>query len=80
METLHQVLTEDPVPPGQLRSKLPKDLERICLKCLEKEPRKRYGTALEPFLDQGCLRRDGAQLRLTRRGMLLANEVMAVFV
>jgi serine/threonine protein kinase len=45
IETLHQVLHEDPVPPGRLRSKLPKDLERICLKCLEKDPRRRYATA-----------------------------------
>lgn len=40
----------------------------------------RYGHDLEPFLDDGCLRRDGDRLGLTRRGMLLANEVMAVFV
>jgi putative oxygen-independent coproporphyrinogen III oxidase len=40
----------------------------------------RYGRDLEPFIDLGCLRRDGARLRLTRPGMLLAHEVMAVFV
>jgi oxygen-independent coproporphyrinogen-3 oxidase len=40
----------------------------------------RHGADLEPFLEEGCLRRDGARLWLTRRGMLLANEVMAVFV
>ena len=40
----------------------------------------RYGAELEPFIEEGCLRQDGAQLWLTRRGMLLANEVMAVFV
>jgi oxygen-independent coproporphyrinogen-3 oxidase len=40
----------------------------------------RYGTELEPFVRQGCLRQDGERLWLTRRGMLLANEVMAVFV
>jgi oxygen-independent coproporphyrinogen-3 oxidase len=40
----------------------------------------RHGADLEPFLEEGCLRRDGARLSLTRRGMLLANEVMAVFV
>jgi oxygen-independent coproporphyrinogen-3 oxidase len=40
----------------------------------------RYGADLEPFVEDGCLKQDGAQLFLTRRGMLLANEVMAVFV
>jgi oxygen-independent coproporphyrinogen-3 oxidase len=40
----------------------------------------RYGRELERFIDAGCLEHDGARLRLTRRGMLLAHEVMAVFV
>jgi oxygen-independent coproporphyrinogen-3 oxidase len=39
-----------------------------------------YGAELQPFLDDGCLKREGARLKLTRRGMLVANEVMAVFV
>jgi coproporphyrinogen III oxidase-like Fe-S oxidoreductase len=41
---------------------------------------RRYGADLEPFLEQGCLRREGSRLRLTRPGMLLAHEVMSVFV
>jgi len=40
----------------------------------------RYGTSLEPFLDAGILRREGSRLWLTRQGMLLAHEVMAIFV
>ena len=40
----------------------------------------RYGDALESFIDAGCLVRDDSHLWLTRRGMLLANEVMTVFV
>ena len=40
----------------------------------------RFGRDLERFCDAGLLRRDGARLWLTRRGMLLAHEVMAVFV
>ncbi|MBI3785996.1 MAG: protein kinase [Deltaproteobacteria bacterium] len=47
LDTLWQVLNEDPVPPGRLSPKLGKDLERICLKCLEKDPRKRYASALD---------------------------------
>ena len=41
---------------------------------------RRYGNELQPFVDQGLLIYDGAHLRLTRAGMLLANEVMAVFI
>ncbi|HZP47542.1 MAG TPA: radical SAM family heme chaperone HemW [Vicinamibacterales bacterium] len=41
---------------------------------------KRFGADLAPFVDAGCLLHEGRRLRLTRRGMLLANEVMAVFV
>jgi len=40
----------------------------------------RYGEALQPFVQEGWLVREGSQLRLTRAGMLMANEVMAVFV
>jgi WD40 repeat protein/serine/threonine protein kinase len=45
LETVLQVLHEEPVPPGRLRPKLPRDLQTICLKCLEKEPSKRYSSA-----------------------------------
>ena len=41
---------------------------------------RRFGTSLEPFVAEGWLVRDGARLRLTRDGMLVANEIMAVFV
>ena len=46
VETVMQVLNEDPVPPSHLQSQVPRDLETICLKCLAKEPRKRYASAL----------------------------------
>jgi oxygen-independent coproporphyrinogen-3 oxidase len=39
-----------------------------------------YGEELQPFADQGILSYDGRSLRLTRAGMLLAHEVMAVFI
>jgi oxygen-independent coproporphyrinogen-3 oxidase len=41
---------------------------------------RRFGVDLEPFLEAGYLRHEGARLRLTRAGMLIANEVMTVFV
>jgi tetratricopeptide (TPR) repeat protein len=45
LETVLQVQTVEPVPPSRLQPKLPRDLTTICLKCLEKEPRKRYASA-----------------------------------
>jgi serine/threonine protein kinase len=47
VETLRQVIDEEPVPPGRLRTRLPRDLERICLKCLAKDPHARYASALD---------------------------------
>jgi oxygen-independent coproporphyrinogen-3 oxidase len=41
---------------------------------------RRFGADLERFVEAGCLRREGSQLHLTRQGMLLAHEVMTVFV
>jgi eukaryotic-like serine/threonine-protein kinase len=46
-EMLKQVIESDPVPPRQKNPKIPRDLETICLKCLEKRPAKRYSTARE---------------------------------
>jgi serine/threonine protein kinase/predicted Zn-dependent protease len=46
-ETLVQVCETAPVPPRRLQPTVPRDLEPVCLKCLEKEPRKRYASALE---------------------------------
>ena len=46
LETVLQVLHEEPVPPGRLQPKLPRDLETICLTCLRKEPQRRYASAL----------------------------------
>jgi len=40
----------------------------------------RYGPSLEEFVGGGLLRTDGSRLYLTRQGMLLAHEVMAIFV
>jgi serine/threonine protein kinase len=47
LATLFQVLQNEPVSVTSLRPNVPRDLETISLKCLRKEPRKRYGNALE---------------------------------
>jgi tetratricopeptide (TPR) repeat protein len=45
LETLEQVRHDDPLPPSRLDRKVPRDLETICLKCLQKDPARRYATA-----------------------------------
>jgi eukaryotic-like serine/threonine-protein kinase len=52
-ETLAQVQTADPVSPTILNPHLPGDLKTICLRCLEKEPGRRYQTAQELGQDLG---------------------------
>jgi WD40 repeat protein len=46
LDTMLQVLGAEPVPPSRFQ-KVPRDLETICLRCLQKEPRKRYASALD---------------------------------
>ena len=45
VDTIDQLRTRDPVPPRVLQPRLPRDIETICLKCLEKEPGRRYHSA-----------------------------------
>jgi serine/threonine-protein kinase len=44
-ETLRQVVSQDPVPPSRLNAAVPRDAQTICLKCLEKDPQRRYASA-----------------------------------
>jgi serine/threonine-protein kinase len=74
--TLVQVMNQEPVPPGRLRPKLPRDLETICLKCLEKEPQRRYASAnalaedLQAFLGGEPIRAyESPTLELAIRGI-----------
>ena len=54
---IHQLLTEEAPSPRKLNPSIPRDLETICLKCLEKDPARRYASAevladeLERFLE-----------------------------
>jgi eukaryotic-like serine/threonine-protein kinase len=45
--TLAKVLTTEPPPPRQINRAVPEDLQTICLKCLAKQPSRRYASALE---------------------------------
>ena len=47
LDTVLQVVSDEPVPPRQLQPKTPLDLETVCLKCLQKEPRSGQLTAAE---------------------------------
>ena len=46
-ETVRQVIHDEPVPPSRLQSRVSRDLETICLKCLAKETHRRYLSAAE---------------------------------
>jgi WD40 repeat protein/tRNA A-37 threonylcarbamoyl transferase component Bud32 len=46
-DTILQVLGDEPVPPARLTAGVPRDVETICLKCLAKEPGRRYASAKE---------------------------------
>ncbi len=47
MDTVIQVISDEPVPPRRLNTSIPRDLETICLKCLEKDTIKRYASAAD---------------------------------
>ncbi len=90
LDTLAQVSSNDPVPPRQLQPRTPRDLERICLKCLEKQPGRRYATAAELADDLGRWQRGepvraqppslryvlGKQIRRYRRPLAVAVGVL----
>jgi serine/threonine-protein kinase len=91
METVVQVLEQEPTAPGRLRPGVPRDLELICLKCLEKTPEARYASAaafaddLDRFLrgEDVVARRASPLLRLrrwARREPALAFRLAALAV
>jgi tetratricopeptide (TPR) repeat protein len=45
LDTLGEVLSKDPRPPSRLQARVPRDLDTICLKCLQKQPARRYASA-----------------------------------
>lgn len=52
-----QILRDEPPPPRRLDGRIPKDLETICLRCMEKSPEKRYASAKEVASELRCFLR-----------------------
>jgi serine/threonine-protein kinase len=53
LETLDMVRNDEPVPPRTLQPRLPRDLDTVCLKCLQKDPARRYGSAADLAAELG---------------------------
>jgi len=91
LDTLVEVMEGEPTLPTRLNRSIPRELERICLRCLEKSPEKRYRTAaaladdLERFLNGEPVeaRQTGVISRIRRWGRrepALASRLGALFV
>jgi len=93
-DTIVEVLQATPLPPRLLNPRIPRDLQTICLKCLEKEPSRRYATAqaladdLDRFLEgrqiqarpAGAVQRAWRWCRRNRAVTLLSAAVLVILL
>ncbi|MGL4551002.1 MAG: protein kinase domain-containing protein, partial [Gemmataceae bacterium] len=91
LDTIQMVQTAEPVPPTRLQPGVPADLQTITLKCLEKDPKKRYATATDlaadlsrflegrPILARAVSPAERA-MKFVRRNPLLAALLAVCFV
>ncbi len=83
-QTLRMVAEQEPVSPRLLNASVPCDLETICLKCLEKDPRRRYATAqeladeLDRFLRNEPIHARPAGLVLKTHRWCVRNKPLAI--
>ncbi|WP_254513500.1 serine/threonine-protein kinase [Anatilimnocola floriformis] len=86
-ETERRLISEDPLPPSRSNAKVPRDLDTICLKCLQKDPARRYATAgdlaadLELFLHHEPIRaRPSGRIERSWRWIRRNPAVAALFM
>jgi hypothetical protein len=91
VETLDMVRTQYPEPPSRLNPRVPRDLEVICRKCLEKEPNRRYPSALalsedlsrwlrgEPILARPVGPMTRAAMWCRRNPLIAGTAALAIF-
>ncbi|MEM9826686.1 MAG: protein kinase [Planctomycetota bacterium] len=87
--TIRQVVEEEPIAPRTLSPAIPRDLETICLRCLEKEPNQRYASAqqladeLARFLEDRPIHAKppgvlGRSIRWYRRNRTVGNSLASI--
>src|SRR5262249_11727506 len=76
LSTLEQVRNQEPIPPRRSRRSLSLELETICLKCLEKEPDRRYASAQALADDLRCFL-EGEPIQARPAGLWLRSWRLA---
>ncbi len=75
LDTMKQVIEQDPISPSRIQYRVPRDLETVCLKCLQKEPRKRYASAIEMAEDLSSLPPRGEPIKALHASRRTSREM-----